>query len=290
MPYTPNVNDAAAPAEAELAETAAAEFRALKGHVRAVKQGLKNIGVTAGTVPIGGTGVAYTLAMPLAMEGPFGSLDFANGSLFSMQMHVTNTGSDTLNVDGIGAQPLLYLAETSQPAPVLAGQLQLGNIYEVRCIAAGYLVTDVSHLYGSNAVPGIFKLATAAEALAGNSDKHVLSVKGMRELTGMSRFVESSELGITGLHSIRTFNHGLGKVPTLVQCVLRCKVAQAGYSVGDEIKIDSLYGSNEWSNVVFSNATAVGLIFRNAVFSRKDNFTNETIIIDRWRIVFRVWA
>src|SRR5262245_57710313 len=55
-----------------------------------------------GGLTTGGTSVAYTLTT----NQTFGSLASADGAMLGFTVHITNTSSPTLNVDGLGAKPI----------------------------------------------------------------------------------------------------------------------------------------------------------------------------------------
>jgi microcystin-dependent protein len=75
----------------------------------------------AGAIATGGTAAAYTLSSFQA----FDTLANMNGAIVAFTAHVTNTGSCTLNVDGLGAKAL----RSASGAELTPGILVAGTIY-----------------------------------------------------------------------------------------------------------------------------------------------------------------
>lgn len=110
-----------------------------------------------------------------------------------------------------------------------------------------------------------------------------------------SRRYATSELSVT-LGTTVTGTHGLGAAPNLVQAILRCKTAEHGYAIGDEIQLSGIAGNagtTGTSNGVypFANATTVGGTIGSAGVAvyDKTNGGLETITPANWRIVLRAW-
>jgi hypothetical protein len=67
----------------------------------------------------------------------------------------------------------------------------------------------------------------------------------------------SGELSL-GSNAGGSFAHGLGGQPSLVQGYIRCKTANQGYAVGDEVQVDNNYSSDDQRGLTFgANATDV---------------------------------
>ena len=90
-----------------------------------VHAGWVNYATTAGTA------TAYTLSFTPALPG------YVTGQCFTFKPHVTNTGSATLNVQGLGAK-MLTKRSGSSLVPLVAGDLLLGRLMQ-----ACYDGTDV---------------------------------------------------------------------------------------------------------------------------------------------------
>jgi len=99
---------------------------------------------------------------------------------------------------------------------------------------------------------------------------------------------ESSEQSVV-TNSAISVAHGLGAVPKLVRCVLRCKITDLGYAVGDEVDITgTIYQNTAVRNgFLFTNATNVGAILANNDMGllNKSTYATGTITAASWRIV-----
>jgi microcystin-dependent protein len=78
--------------------------------------------ITGGIIT-GGTSTAFTVTS----NSVFDSLAHLSGQLIAFSPHATNGASPTLNVDGLGAKPIVFAPES----PVPAGTLILGTPYVV---------------------------------------------------------------------------------------------------------------------------------------------------------------
>jgi hypothetical protein len=103
----------------------------------------------------------------------------------------------------------------------------------------------------------------------------------------------SSEQTITN-SADNSVAHGLGRLPTLVQAILRCKTAELGYSVGEEVILpdasDSAAGARGYS--VYANTTNIGFVSMNnpiALASRSSLGTYGIITNANWKLVFKAW-
>lgn len=97
-----------------------------------------------------------------------------------------------------------------------------------------------------------------------------------------------------------TLPHGLGTEPLLIQCILVCKVAPEGYSVGDKVFIASsgwLYAAGTPYSVGLSVvADATNINIRFASFGYVFHINNKTtgtignLANDNWRLIIRALA
>jgi len=106
------------------------------------------------------------------------------------------------------------------------------------------------------------------------------------------KFFESSELALP-VSAVLTAAHGFGQKPKRFQIVMRCVVAEYGYSVGDEIDITSgapsTNGAITSSN--FCDATNIGMSVGaiNYLNFDKNTTTGRGATAANWRIVMRGW-
>jgi hypothetical protein len=116
----------------------------------------------------------------------------------------------------------------------------------------------------------------------------------MRDLelpaTQAAPYIESEETTYTN-NAIVLIAHGLGVVPKDWHVIIRCKTAEAGYSVGDEIDPGwfvvtdgSSYGSQ-----TFADATNIGVVCASSGFRMfaKNTRSNSSPTPANWRIVAR---
>lgn len=113
-------------------------------------------------------------------------------------------------------------------------------------------------------------------------------------------YFESSELTITvstdtaAAHGL-TGGTGAGRTPSLTRGYLRCKTAEFGYAVGDEVATDfaESAGTNRGLSV-YANTSNVGFVVgtQGAFVLRRDagNIGNAGVITPgNWRVILRAW-
>lgn len=106
----------------------------------------------------------------------------------------------------------------------------------------------------------------------------------------------SAEQTITA-GGLLTLTHGLGVAPKLIQCSAVCKVADAGYSVGDVLLLS---GSADTAGTaagiglaVTFGATSVDIRIGNSAFTailNKATGAPGTVTPASWRLIVRAWA
>ena len=99
-----------------------------------------------------------------------------------------------------------------------------------------------------------------------------------------SESFESSEIDIPASDGFVTATHGLGAVPKLYSVCLRCKTAEAGYAVGDEVNVtivNSYRTSTEISVIATSTVT---------LYNKTTGAYGSTITSANWKLVFRAFA
>ncbi len=97
---------------------------------------------------------------------------------------------------------------------------------------------------------------------------------------------ESAETALAGTGTNTAIAHGLGSVPRVIYVVLRCKTAELGYSVGDEVQYVNRNSdatvSADATNVNITQNTAPGVV-------RRDTFTFLAITAANWKFVVRAY-
>lgn len=135
-------------------------------------------------------------------------------------------------------------------------------------------------------------IATQAEAEAGTSSSKLMTpqrvAQAIAELAGdaSSPTYESSELTFGNYF---TTNHSLGRVPKNYQIVARCKTANNGYSIGDEIQLTGMVdGDGSRGYVSWANSTYVR--FRNQNSSLQNTSGNYIVpTASHWKYVVYAW-
>lgn len=137
---------------------------------------------------------------------------------------------------------------------------------------------------------GVVEKATEAEIEAGTADKFV-EAENLRSAFGFSKFFESSEQTVTA-DTLLAVAHGLGTTPKLTQLILRCKTADAGYAVDDEVDYSgALPEVNDRGLSILVDDTNVSLIQSSAfLLVGKSTFNTATITTSSWRWIVRAWA
>lgn len=131
--------------------------------------------------------------------------------------------------------------------------------------------------------------ASTGETQAGSIVNKGVTPGGLKASIGFSNFFESSEQSLSNSATI-SVSHGLGGVPKLFQVVIRCKTAELGYSIGDEVEAitfdtQDAYPSN------FVNATTIGVVTNAAAaaVTNRSSFGRNAVTNADWKFVFRAW-
>lgn len=84
----------------------------------------------------------------------------------------------------------------------------------------------------------------------------------------ISKYDKSAEMGVVSA-SLATFNHTLGVVPKLLRFHLVCKVAEAGYAIGETLEVPPSF---------INNGASGGLSVRSAANNVRIVFANHTYV------------
>jgi hypothetical protein len=80
-------------------------------------------------------------------------------------------------------------------------------------------------------------------------------------------------------------SHGLGRVPSAWQVILRNKTAELGYSIGDEALVD-----HETNAGVYVSSTVIGVVFTaTPTVMARNTHAQSTITAGNWKVIFRAW-
>lgn len=211
--------------------------------------------------------VAGGTADALTLDLTDGTLDYnptayAAFQLFRFQAAYDNTGAATLAVGGLAAKSIKKYDQDSAKVALVAGDIVADALYAVT-----YDGTDF--VLGGSALGGG---AFAAE-------------------------YDSGEQTITAGGTL-SLSHGLGAIPTLVQLVLRCKTAEIGYSVGDELIVNNhaMYntssGTGSVGNSVVKTSSAVVVRFgANGydILHKSTGAGGNAITAGNWKLIVKAW-
>ena len=95
---------------------------------------------------------------------------------------------------------------------------------------------------------------------------------------------ESAEIDITNSGGFVTATHGLGVVPKLYSVCLRCKTAEHGYAVGDEVNLGITNAYKTSTDISARKNASVDL------YHKTTGAYGSTITNSNWKLVFRAFA
>ncbi len=135
-------------------------------NVRTAQQNTYSFGTTAGSVNV------YTLALGITVAS------LVDGQPFRAEIHITNTGSSTLNVDSFGAKTIKLEGQD-----LVAGELQANSIYTFAYNAGtGFIDLQKTLLKdATESVKGVVELATSAETITGTDTTRATHPKGVAD-------------------------------------------------------------------------------------------------------------
>lgn len=143
----------------------------------------------------------------------------------------------------------------------------------------------------STTAAGKVELATTAETETGTDADRAVTPAGLKGALLFSNGFESDEQTVSG-NTTLNIAHGLGALPKLFQVVLRCKTAELGFSVGDEVACNFRYVAGV--SVIDASADATNIIINyagaNTRVLNKTTQVDSTITAANWRFVARAWA
>ena len=115
----------------------------------------------------------------------------------------------------------------------------------------------------------------------------------MWKIVGETAFFESGEFAFGS--AIYTVAHGLGGTPKTFSAIIRCKVAENGYSVGDEIDVTTGGYYNWFMNSMLASSTLLTFMTYTPSYFVVHNRTNPnqggmwTASATNWVLVLRAW-
>lgn len=191
-----------------------------------------------------------------------------------------NTGASTLNVNGLGAQPI-----TKQGATALsASDIQTGGLVSVAWDGAGFQMTSFV------AAPALPSVGASGTQLYPYS----ITVDAQGRVTGKAGGVYTGTVASITAGSFHTFTHGLGRTPAFVRAVaVMGATTEGGFVEGDELELHCIHGAPVPDEPqVFSvsaNATSITVgLMTDTYQATGKNGSQFTFTPARW--TFKVYA
>lgn len=143
------------------------------------------------------------------------------------------------------------------------------------------------------ASPALTGNPTAPTQTAGNNSTRLATTAFVLANGASGPGFTSSEQTIT-TSGLLTLAHGLGVRPSLIQVFLRCKVADSGFSIGDELEIPAtFYNINSAWNSCYADATNIYMKFNAQtnvyLMGNKTSGANAFYANTSWRLIVKGW-
>lgn len=172
----------------------------------------------------------------------------------------------------------------------ILGNTSDGNVFQFQGQDRGWYIRQTTG-GGFDFYDG-FRSAVAL-SIDGSGYLNVGGGSGYLKIGGNITRFESVETAVpTNTFSNTTASHGGPRKPDIFKVVLRCKTAELGYSIGDEVGVtDDADGSTSGSNQSWASATQIGILITRTtsnppVIRRKDTGASATITAANWVLVF----
>ncbi|MFA6961188.1 MAG: hypothetical protein WC205_10585 [Opitutaceae bacterium] len=134
------------------------------------------------------------------------------------------------------------------------------------------------------------KLEVAGNTVTTGSATVGSLVVGTSAILSVGKF-ESAEQTVPTTGNTVTIAHGLGGMPVFVTVVLRCKTAEFGWAVGDEIMLNSVTMDSVNLGITTGvNDTSIKLTVTGNIYLHKfDTAAKFAPTSANWKLVFRAW-
>ena len=285
----------------------------IRAHIGATKRFWQRIQSGGGT--FGGATNAYTITYTPALAA------YVSGERYSFVANADNTGSATLNINGLGAKTLRKITSSGKVA------LASGDIKNAQPVTVEYDGTDMVMVTPvANLSAGTVTQVSTGSGLTGgpitSSGTLSLDVNGLTEDTSPDRaadFVATYDASASGNKKVKLSNllifsksfvstdqtitlggaltlaHGLGVAPKLIRLALVCEIGEHNYSAGDVLE-NPLIGPGQNTNNSYASlvSDATNINFRypasggSIYIANKTTGGGQTITIANWKL--RVYA
>ncbi|MFA5073119.1 MAG: hypothetical protein WC539_04405 [Nitrospirota bacterium] len=137
-------------------------------------------------------------------------------------------------------------------------------------------------------------LLVGINAFAANGDLTVGGVLSAQTISApnvMTKYFESAELSLPSSSAVST-PHNLGSMPKLWKATIRCKTAELGYSIGDEVDVTN-GGFYNWYGY-YTAADAINITWivngtMSIINKTGTSFATGSVTPANWKLVLRAW-
>lgn len=194
------------------------------------------------------TSGSFTITLPAAASA---------GSGFTVSVQKVDSSANTVTIDADGSETINGAANY-----VLSSQYQIATLV---CTGTAWVLLANTAVAASETTAGVIEIATEAEVEAGSSNVLAVTPGRLKGAIGFSKMYESAELSYTA-NSTVTDTHGLGARPFITFTFLRCKTSELGFSVGDEIMLNTHLepgggtAADDYGITTFHNSTTLNAV------------------------------
>lgn len=138
----------------------------------------------------------------------------------------------------------------------------------------------------------LVQIASTAETQAGTSTTKAVSPGGLLGALGMSNHYKHGDTTtVCATSGTTAIAHGLGATPRLIQIRLKCKTADNGYAIGDEIVV-SLRDNGGYGSTVSLDATNITVHWASLMWTSvtKGGGAGALLTATSWYFIVDAWA
>ena len=224
-------------------------------------------------------------------------------TLSKLATSITNLTNDSLAGDGI------VNTFTLSKAPASANSIIVSIDGALQKPSDAYTLSDTSLVFTEVPADGVvisvlhlgisYNIGVPSDGSVGTTQLANGSVTAAKMESGelpFSKSFVSTEQTITSAGSL-TLPHSLGEMPTLIQPRIICKVAEGGYSIGDEVLINPFSnqaGASDRGLSIYPDATNIGIRYSDnaTVFGILNKASGDALTATNanWKFIIRAWA
>ncbi len=192
---------------------------------------------------------------------------------------------------------LMVALHIAADAAAARATLGAGDVQSTRTITAGAGLTGGGDLTADRTIAADF--ANQTEAEAGASTTKIMSPARVANAIAQKPFTASYDSGeqtITG-GALLTLSHGLGAKPKIMAAWLRCKTAELGYLVDEEVYIGGMQtdidqaAASRGFSLYLPNATDIKVRYGSSGVLVPSGGTGamSSITVGNWRLIVRAY-